>query len=443
MNETVSIVGLGKLGLGLALCFASAGVETLGVDVNEEVVDAINDGKTPIQEPEYQELISELGESFRATTVHADAIEKTDVTFILVATPSIGDGRFSNRYVKSACKSLAEAFGKSKKPYHLFVISSTVVPGSTEKTFIPLIEQYSGRKYKKDFDVCFDPDFVALGTVVKDFRNPDLVIIGESRPEAGDKVEALHNKMCRNTPKVARMSLISAEVAKVSLNAYITMKISFANTVANLCERIPGADVDAITNAIGADKRISPFYLRGGLAFGGTCFPRDTKAFMTISRQYDLDPLLLDSVERVNVEQNRHLADLVKSYLTPEQKVSVLGIAFKDKTPVTEASPAVSLIQELVIDDVDVTIYDPLAMEAARLQFDDEISYAQSIDDCLASAPVCVVTLMSKEYKQAIESFEPTEQVTVIDCWRQIDETKLHKNVRLSAIGRFNNGDAN
>ncbi|MCU1288438.1 MAG: UDP-glucose 6-dehydrogenase [Acidobacteria bacterium] len=444
MNDAVSVVGLGKLGLGLALCFASSGVETLGVDVKEDVVDAINNGKTPIVEPEYQELIDELGEKFRATNNHAEAIEKTDITFILVATPSIGDGRFSNRYVKSALKSLSEAFGKSKKPYHLFVISSTVVPGSTEKTFIPLIEQYSGRKYKKDFDVCFDPDFVALGSVAKDFRNPDLVIIGESRPEAGDKVEALHKKMCHNQPKIARMSLISAEVAKVSLNAYITMKISFANTIANLCERIPGTDVDAITSAIGVDKRISPYYLRGGLAFGGTCFPRDTKAFMTISQQYNLSPILMESVERVNVVQNKHLAETVKSFMTKEKKISVLGVAFKDKTPVVEASPAVSLIQELVIDDVDVTIYDPLAMESAQTLFDDEISYSASIEDCLNSSPVCVLTLMSKDYKEAIERFVPKEKLTVIDCWRQIDADKLHKNINLLAIGRFNdlqNGD--
>lgn len=438
MNDSVSVVGLGKLGLGLALCFASSGIETLGVDVNGDVVDGINDGKTPIVEPEYQQLIDELGPKFRATSSHAEAIEKTDITFILVATPSIGDGRFSNRYVKSALRSLSEAFGKSKKPYHLFVISSTVVPGSTEKTFIPLIEQYSGRKYMQGFDVCFDPDFVALGTVVKDFRKPDLVIIGESRREAGNKVEALHTKMCHNKPKIARMSLISAEVAKVSLNAYITMKISFANTVANLCESIPGADVDAITNAIGADKRISPYYLRGGLAFGGTCFPRDTKAFMTISRQYGLDPILLDSVERVNVEQNRHLAELVKSFLTPENKISVLGVAFKDKTPVIEQSPGISLIQELVIDDVDVTIYDSLAMDSARTVFDDEISYAHSIEDCLKSAPVCVVTLMSKEFKEAVENFEPEKTLTVIDCWRQLEPQKLHKNIKVMAIGRFN-----
>ena len=301
-----------------------------------------------------------ITEQFRATLSHAEAIEKTDITFVLVATPSIGDGRFSNRFVKSALKSLAEAFGKSKKKNHLFVISSTVVPGSTDKTFIPLIEQFSGKKYKKDFDVCFDPDFVALGSVIKDFKNPDLVIIGESSPEAGARVEALHHQMCENEPKIARMSIISGEVAKVSLNAYITMKISFANTVANLCERIEGTDVDAITSAIGHDKRISPFYFRGGLAFGGTCFPRDTKAFMTISRQHDLNPILLSAVEDVNVEQNKHLAKVVETHLGAENKVSILGVAFKDKTPVTEESPAIHLIQELVIDDVFVTVYDPL-----------------------------------------------------------------------------------
>lgn len=437
MNESVSIVGLGKLGLGLALCMADSGMDALGVDLDENVVHSINDGKTPIVEPLYQEFMERLGGKFKATRSHEEAIEKTDVTFILVATPSIGDGRFSNRYVKSALKSLAESFGKSGKIYHLFVISSTVVPGSTEKTFIPIIERYSGKRYRQDFDVCFDPDFVALGTVIKDFQNPDLVIIGESSAKAGEKVAELHRLMCKNDPPIHRMSLISAEVAKVSLNAYITMKVSFANTVANLCEKIPGTDVDAITSAIGVDKRISPYYLRGGLAFGGTCFPRDTKAFMTISRQYNLDPVLMSAVEDVNNQQNKRLADTVKGHLTDERKISVLGVAFKDKTPVIEASPAVVLIQELVIDDVDVTIYDPLAMESTRAVFDDEISYSSSIDDCLRSAPVCVLTLVSKEYKEDVENFVPETALTVIDCWRQIDDSKLHPNIRLVKLGRY------
>jgi len=436
MNERVSVVGLGKLGLGLALCLADSGVETLGVDVNETVVDAINRGETPLVEPQYGEYIDRLKGKFRATTSHAEAIEKTDVSFVLVATPSIGDGRFSNRYVKSALKSLAEAFGKSNKPKHLFVISSTVVPGSTDKTFIPIIEQYSGKKYREDFDVCFDPDFVALGTVIRDFQQPDLVIIGESSAVAGERVAALHRTMCKNDPPIHRMSLISSEVAKVSLNAYITMKISFANTVANLCERIPGADVDAITTSIGDDKRISPHYLRGGLAFGGTCFPRDTKAFMTISRQHGLDPVLISAVEDVNNRQNSHIAHLVAANLTDEKKVSVVGLAFKDKTPVVEASPAIHLIQELVIDDVDVTVFDPLAIESVKTIFDDEISYANSIEECLKSSPVCVVTLMSRDYKLAIETFMPESPLLVIDCWRQIDRSKVDKNISVIAVGR-------
>ena len=442
MNDKISVVGLGKLGLGLALSFADAGIETLGVDVNESFVADLNKGRSLIVEPQYDEYLQRLGERFRATTSHAEAIEKSDVTFVLVATPSIGDGRFSNRYVKSALRSLAEAFGSSGKPYHLFVVSSTVVPGSTEKTFIPLIEQHSGKKYKKDFDVCFDPDFVALGTVIRDFENPDFVIVGESSPEAGQRIAALHKKMCKNDPPIHRMSLISAEVAKVSLNAYITMKISFANTVANLCEQIPGTDIDAITNAIGSDRRISPYYLRGGLAFGGTCFPRDTKAFMTISRQYGLRPTLIEAVEEVNNEQNRHLAKVVGDNLTDERKVSVIGLAFKDKTPVVEASPAIDLIQELVINDVDVTVYDPLAADSVKTIFGDEVTYANSIDECLAASPVCVVTLMSKVFKEAIERFRPDGELRIIDAWRQLEPAKLNQGVSVVAVGRFSgNGD--
>jgi UDPglucose 6-dehydrogenase len=318
----------------------------------------------------------------------------------------------------------------------LFVISSTVVPGSTDRTFIPIIEQYSGRKLNEGFSVAFDPDFVALGNVVKDFLNPDLVIIGETSKAAGDRVEAIHRQMCQNEPKISRMSIISGEVAKVSLNAYITMKISFANTVANLCERIPGADVDAITTAIGADKRISPFYLRGGLAFGGTCFPRDTKAFNTIASNCGLESDLIAAVERVNDQQNLHLCNVVSRLLSAEKKVSVLGVAFKDKTPVIEASPAIFLIQELVSEDVDVTIYDSLAVQTTRAVFDDEITYANSVEECLDSAPLCVLTLLSKEYKQALESFAPKKTLTVIDCWRQLDQTKLHENIKVVAIGR-------
>jgi UDPglucose 6-dehydrogenase len=436
MEGSVSVVGLGKLGLGLALSFASSGIKVLGVDVNDHVVQSINSGTTPIVEPQYQELITAHSANFSATRNHADAIEKTDTTFVLVATPSIGDGRFSNRYVKSALRSLAEALRQSSKPYHLFVISSTVVPGSTNKSFIPLLEQYSGRKLNQGFGVCYDPDFVALGTVVRDFLNPDLIVIGESDQRAGDQVVAIHEKACQSKPVMARMPIISAEVAKVSLNAYITMKISFANTLANICEKIPGADVDAITNAIGVDKRISPYYLKGGLGYGGTCFPRDTKAFITIARQFGDEAELIQATERVNEHQARHLSALVMNELNEERKVSVLGLAFKTNTPVIEESPAIKLMHDLVNEDIDVTVYDPLALTNTYALFDDELTYADSAAECLGRSPVCVITLQDAEYKRVVEDFAPEKPVTVIDCWRILDPGKLHANIRYIAVGR-------
>ena len=441
MEERVSVVGLGKLGLGLALCIADAGFETLGVDLNENLVREIEEGHSPIIEPGYGRLIKETSEKFSVTTSHIRAIDETDLTFILVATPSIGDGRFSNRYVISALESLAAALKESSKDNHTFVISSTVVPGSTEEEFIPLIEEKSGRKLGQGFEICFDPDFVAIGSVVKDFKNPDLVIIGESSEEAGRKVAAIHRAMCENEPKYAHMSLISGEVAKVCLNAYVTTKISFTNSVANLCEKIEGADVDAITEAIGADRRISPHYFRGGLAFGGTCFPRDTKALMTISERYGVDPALISAVEEVNNEQNRHLADVVRQAIGPAKKVGVLGLAFKDKTPVIDESPAIHLIRSLIAEDIDVTVFDPVAMHNVEVIFGDEITFAGSIEQCLEAANTCVITLMSRDYKKAVEEYSPGRSMTIVDCWRQIDVGKCDPAVRVRGMGRFEGND--
>jgi UDPglucose 6-dehydrogenase len=315
MTDTVSVVGMGKLGLCLAAVFAKKGLRTIAVDIERKVVEAVNRGRSPIIEPGLDEIIAEVaGTTLRATLDHREAIEGSDVTFVLVSTPSNPDGSFSNRYVESALRSLAAAFGQSTKGYHLFVISSTVVPGSTEGSFIPLIEEVSGRKLHRDFDVCYDPDFVALGDVINGFLKPDLVVIGESTARGGELVEAIHRRVCESTPYIGRMSLVSAEIAKVSLNSYITVKITFANMLATICQRIPGADIDAITRAIGADPRISPLYLRGGPAYGGTCFPRDTKAFITFAGQHRHDAGMIRAVERINEAQHTELASLVMTH---------------------------------------------------------------------------------------------------------------------------------
>jgi UDPglucose 6-dehydrogenase len=441
MNSNVSVVGLGKLGLCYAALMADSGHTTIGVDVAQSVVDSINTGKSPVIEPGLPDLIAKHGgKNLLATTAHARAIEETDCTFILVATPSNPDGSFSNQYVESAVRGLAGELGRSKKSYHNFVLGSTVTPGAATGVVIPLIEKLSGRRLNEGFGLSYDPEFVALGDVLKGFREPDLIMIGQSSEEAGDRTLEVHRTICRNNPPVVRTTLVSAEIAKVSLNAYMTLKISFANMLANLCERIPSADLDAITGAIGLDRRIGPKFLRGGLAYGGPCFPRDTKALIALANREGYDAGLIRAVEEVNLFQNRHLAEMVSAAAArvTKPRVAVLGVSFKPGTPVIVESAAINLVEALLAKGVEVTLYDPLALDNARALLKDRVRYARDAVECLAAADVCVIANPEKGYKTAVESLQPDTRLTVIDCWRLLDPKLLAPEVDYVAWGYHN-----
>jgi UDPglucose 6-dehydrogenase len=439
MEKRISIIGLGKLGLCLAACYAERGFKTIGIDIEEKIVVDINKGNAPWFEPGLHELLKKHGgNNLTATLNHDEAIKQTDITIILVATPSNPDGSFSNRFIESALKSLAISFGKSNKKYHNFIISSTVMPESINTSFIPLIEKYSGKLLHKDFGVCYDPDFVALGNVINGFLRPDIVIIGESDEKAGSQMQKIHSLLCENEPKITRMSLISAEIAKVCLNAYITLKISYANSISNLCEKIPSADVDAITSAIGADRRISPYYFKGGLSFGGTCFPRDTKAFIKIFDKYGIPGDIIKSVEVVNQFQDRHLYNTVKMEIQKieNKTLGIIGLGYTSNTPVIIESPSIKLIDSLLNSDIRIIVYDELALDNTRAIFGSKLQYTDSINQCLHESGVIVITQPNNQIKNIIEKFSPETATTIIDCWRVLDSTKLDKKIRYLAIGR-------
>lgn len=431
-----SVVGLGKLGSCLAACLASKGYETIGLDVNKETVNAINAGKAPVIEPGLQELITTTRDKLTATSDFNEIVHNSDITFLVTPTPSEPDGHFSDRYLKSALESLAAALKESREEYHLFVITSTVSPGTTDENLIPLIEKCSGRKLNEGFGVCYSPEFIALGSVIRDFLNPDLVLIGESDQRAGDQLASIYKSICENEPYIARMSIISAEIMKISLNSYVTMKISFANTLANFCETIPGADIDAISRALGADKRISPYYIRGGLAYGGPCFPRDNKAFVNFARKYGHQARLAEATDEVNQYQIEHLIDLVLRYLPADRRVSICGLAYKPNTPVIEESAAVKLIEGLIIKNVTITVYDPLAMDNTRTVFGDAIKYTPSLEDCLSSSTCWVFTLPLDEFRAVDSSLVTSNSTTVIDCWRIVDPSRLGEKARYIALGK-------
>jgi len=437
MNK-LSVIGLGKLGACMAACFASKGFETIGIDINKEIVDAINDGKAPLAEPRLQELITASGNKLRGTQDFEEAIHQSDISFLVTPTPSKPDGNFSDKYLSLSLEPLATALKKSNKRYHLFVIASTVSPGTTEESLIPLIEKFSGRKLNEGVGVCYCPEFMALGSVINDFLNPDLVLIGESDKSAGDQLAKLYKAVCENRPYIARMSIISAEITKISLNSYITMKIGFANTLANICERILGTDIDAITKALGTDKRISPYYLKGGPAYGGPCFPRDNRAFVAFAKKCGYEAKLAKTADEVNEYQREHLLNLVLKQVSEahDKRVSILGLAYKANTPVIEESAAINIINELTKKDVDITVYDPLALKNARATFRDRINYASSVRDCLSRSALCVITTPWDEFKTIDHTIIVHDPTTIIDCWRMLDPRKLGKKVKYIAIGR-------
>jgi len=436
MSLGLSVIGLGKLGACTAACFAYKGYKVIGIDVNRNLIDAINDGRAPVCEPRLQELITASKGRLKGSQDYEEAISNSDVTFLVVPTPSREDGHFSDKFLRDALTLLSQALKKLNKKYHLFVIVSTVSPGTTEESLIPLIEAVSGKKLNKDFGICYNPEFIALGSVITDFLNPDMVLIGESDKHAGGILESIYKKVCENSPYIARMSIISAEITKISLNSYITMKISFANTLANICEKIEGAEIDAITRALGTDKRVSPYYLKGGPAYGGPCFPRDNRAFAAFAQKYGYEAKLAKATDEVNWYQISHLKELVLKHLSGDKKVSILGLAYKPNTPVIEESASIKLIEALLKHNMDITVYDPLAMDNTKEIYGDKIKYASSMEECLSASANWILALPYDQFKSIDSTCIVHNLTVIIDCWRMLEPEKLGQKVKYIPLGK-------
>jgi UDPglucose 6-dehydrogenase len=437
----LSVIGLGKLGACSAACFAFKGFEVIGVDINKDFVDAINQGRAPVYEPRLQELITAAQGRLRATQDFKEAMRESDISFLIVPTPSKEDGNFSDAYLQDALNNLSLALQEADKRYHLFVVTSTVSPGTTEENLIPLIEEVSGRTLNEGFGVCYNPEFIALGNVINDFLNPDFVLIGESNRAAGEQLEKLYRSVCENKPYMARMSIMSAEIAKISLNAYVTMKISFANTLANICEAIPETDVDAITKALGSDKRISPYFLKGGLSYGGPCFPRDNRAFTAFAKKYGVAAPLATATDEINQSLIRRLVKRVLKAETGEdkkKKIAILGLSYKPNTPVIEESAGIKIVEELLglQKGIEIIVYDPLAMDNARSYLGEKVTYASSAEECFSRAYVCIIATPANEFKLINEGYIAHNPTTIIDCWRLFDASQFSHKVHYIALGR-------
>lgn len=417
----VNVVGLGKLGAPLAAVLASRGFSVIGLDVNKTLVDAMNAGKMPIVEPQLNELIAANRARLAATMDANEAIQKSDASFVIVPTPSDSTGFFSNRFVLQAMETLGKAL-RNKKGYHVVVITSTVMPGSTGSEIKAALEAASGRKVGPDLGLCYNPEFIALGSVVRDMLYPDSILIGEGDTKSGDMLQAIYLQMCEKKPPVQRMNWISAELTKISVNTYVTTKISYANMLADICDRLPGADVDVVTKALGADTRIGAKYLKGAMGYGGPCFPRDNVAFAALARKIGARADVAEATDRINNYQIDRLSGLVSKFAKAGTRIALLGLSYKPQTPVVEESHSVKLAARLADAGYVVTVHDPLAQDAALGVLGEKVIGASSLESAVRDCDLLIVGTGWPEYKAIDPAWckRDGQRLTVLDLWRTL-----------------------
>lgn len=442
MIQNVSVIGLGKLGGSMLAGFASRGLNVIGVDVNQHAVDAVNAGRAPVQETNLAETIAANKERIRATMSTDEAVLGSDISFVIVPTPSDERGAFTLQYARYAFKSLGQALRK-KDGYHVIVLTSTVLPGATRHGLLPILEQESGKQCGPDFGLCYNPEFIALGSVIRDFLNPDFYLLGEFDARSGDALEQIHHRVSQNNAPVKRMSLENAELAKIAVNSYVTMKISYANMLAEFCEKLPGGDVDVVSDALGMDKRIGRKYLTGGFGFGGPCFPRDNVALSFMGNQLGVDSRLLKTNDDYNRSISQRYVEKLRPHLPKGANVAVLGLAYKPLSHVIEESPGVYLCRALADAGYRVIGHDNLAAPYAEAALKMHALVTDSVEAALKDADVVLVTTTDKAYTAltADQLLGGKSTVTVVDFWRTLKHLAHDPRIRYVPVGLGGNAD--
>lgn len=351
----ISIFGLGYVGAVSAGCLATDGHDVIGVDPNQTKVDLINKGVTPIIEKDIGEMIGATAASgkLRATTDVHEAVMGSDISLICVGTPSMLNGNLDLSYVRRVCEEIGAAI-KDKPGFHVVVARSTMLPGSMRNVVIPTLEQASGKKATVDFGVCNNPEFLREGTAVYDYYNPPKTVIGESDPRAGDMLVELYGNM--DAPLV-RTDVETAEMVKYTDNNWHALKVAFANEIGNICKAV-GIDGHKVMEIFCQDTKLnlSPYYMKPGFAFGGSCLPKDVRALTYKGRSLDLDLPVLNALMPSNQRQIEKAIDMVAN--KGKRKVGILGFAFKAGTDDLRESPIVDVIERLIGKGYELKLYD-------------------------------------------------------------------------------------
>jgi UDPglucose 6-dehydrogenase len=442
LSKRIAVIGTGYVGLVSGACFAYLGHKVIGLDIDEGKIEKLRRGEVPIYEPGLDRILKQAldGGNIEFTTNYEYAVKNSDFIFIAVGTPSREDGSADLSYVESAYRSIAKYIGN--EDFKIIVNKSTVPVGTGRwaKEFIKnLLKGKNIKSPEKRFEVVSNPEFLREGKAVEDFMKPDRVVVGADNRDVAGMVASLYEKL---QPAMLITDLPTAEMIKYASNAFLATKISFMNEVANICEET-GADITVVARGMGLDHRISPHFLNAGCGFGGSCFPKDVKALIYTAKDVGEEPLLLESVIRVNERQKLKPVEKLLKHI-PElngKTVAVWGLAFKPETDDMREAPSIPIVKQLLELGSKVKAYDPVATKNAKQVFKEEVeNYEDKLEftadkySALEGADALILVTEWQEFKEI--DFGKLKGKVVIDG-RNIWEPSIMKQLcTYESIGR-------
>ena len=433
----IAVVGLGFVGLSISSVLASKNYNVVGIDIDNQKCSDIRNGVLPLFEPDLENTLR-IGLKKKLTiSNNFSLIKNCDMIFVTVGTPQKSNGAIELSMIKKATTTIGQIIKKSKKNPIIF-IKSTVVPGTAQNVIIPILEKKSGKKANRDFGIISNPEFLQESNAIRATKYPHAIVLGGKQSKYMKKAKMFFSKMHPNVPIVIT-NFQTAEMIKYANNSFLATKISFINQLSNICQNIPGTNIDDIAKIIGLDPRIGKLFLNAGPGYGGSCLPKDINALINFANKIGVNPMLLNAVKNTNREQMSTIISLMKKILggITSKRITILGTAFKPNTDDIRDSKSIELIKKLLKNKSKITIHDPKAIENTKKIFGEKILYAKSISDALNKSQCVIIMTHWKQYDTLNNnSIKHMNEKNIIDCRRVLVKKELDAKYYAIGIGK-------
>lgn len=433
-NMKIGVIGLGFVGLSLTSVLASKGYNVVGIDTDKEKCNKIRNGISPFFEPDLEKTLKEGFKKKLTISNDFSLIKDCNMIFVAVGTPQKLNGSIELSMIRKVMTGIGRVLAKSKKNSIIFV-KSTVTPGTMQNDILPILEKKSGKKAGRDFGLISNPEFLQESSAIHDTKYPHVIVLGGYQTRYMEKAKNFFSNLHPKVPIIVTNHQ-TAEMIKYANNSFLATKISFINQLANICQNIPGANIDDVARTIGLDPRIGKLFLNAGPGYGGSCLPKDIKAIMNFSSKIGVSPLFFNAVEKTNQQQIEHIIKLIEKNCgnLKGKNISILGLAFKPKTDDIRDSVSLKIIEKLLKKQAKVIVHDPMAIENVRKKFKNKIRYTNSISDVLKDSYCGVIMTAWPEYSKITNrNMKNMKKRIIVDSQRILKNSKL--NCVYNAIG--------